>query len=356
VAGQSRAGVRRTPARARRRQVDDIVWPAWDLLPLEAYIDRHQMHGVNRGRPMPVLGTRGCPYQCTFCSSPQMWTTRWIARDPESLLDEMEHYMARYGADDFHFQDLTAIVDRRWILDFTRAIERRGLRFTWQLPSGTRSEAIDAEVARALFRSGCRNLAYAPESGSDAIRKQVKKRVKIDAMLQSIRSTLAAGLSVSCFFVVGFPDDTDETLGETLALVGELARLGVHDVGVAKFSPYPGSRLFEELRASGRIALDDDYFLGLDAYASGDDAVSFCEALDARALHRWQLRILSRFYLRSGMHYPGRSATNIARVLTSGREETRYAKMIRDVVKTRTEWQQRRLKAAASRWSRSLLG
>jgi radical SAM superfamily enzyme YgiQ (UPF0313 family) len=68
-----------------------------------------------------------------------------------------------------------AIVKREWIVRFCRLILARGLSFTWQLPSGTRSEAIDAEVAELLHRSGCRNVSYAPESGSPETLARIKK-------------------------------------------------------------------------------------------------------------------------------------------------------------------------------------
>jgi len=76
------------------------------------------MNGLHQGRAMPILGTRGCPFQCTFCSSPQMWTPRYVTRNVTDICDEIESYTARYGATDFHFQDLTAIVSKPWILDF----------------------------------------------------------------------------------------------------------------------------------------------------------------------------------------------------------------------------------------------
>ncbi len=337
----------RTAARRRRADVDAIAPPAWDLFPIEAYVARHQMHGVNRGRAMPVLATRGCPYQCTFCSSPLMWTQRWIARDPARLVDEIEGYMRRYGAVDFHFQDLTAIIRKDWILAFANEVTRRGLEITYQLPSGTRSEAIDIEVARALYRSGCRNMAYAPESGSDEIRKEVKKEVRLDRMLESIEGGLASGLSLSCFFVIGFPSDTEETLGATLALVRKLALMGLHDIGVAKFVPYPGSRLFKECLARGEIALDDEYFLSLDAYAAGRHATSFCPSMTARRLHRWQLKLLANFYAISALRHPVRTVQAALKVLTTGEEETRYAKMLRDVLTTRVKWS-RQLRRALS--------
>jgi radical SAM superfamily enzyme YgiQ (UPF0313 family) len=77
----------------RINSIDDIPLPAWDLIPLNNYLDNNFGYGVDRGRNMPMLATRGCPYQCTFCSSPQMWSTKWTSRSPEKVLDEMELYI-----------------------------------------------------------------------------------------------------------------------------------------------------------------------------------------------------------------------------------------------------------------------
>ena len=81
---------RSTGSRTRIRNLDEIPWPAWDLVPLANYLDNGLGYGVDRGRSMPMIATRGCPYQCTFCSNPEMWTTRWYARDPEQVLDEIQ--------------------------------------------------------------------------------------------------------------------------------------------------------------------------------------------------------------------------------------------------------------------------
>ena len=152
--------------------------------------------GVDRGRSMPMLATRGCPYQCTFCSSPLMWTTRWTARAPLEVVREMQHYIEKYHVDNFDFYDLTAIVHKSWILEFCELLLERGLKITYQLPSGTRSEAIDGEVAKLLFRSGCRNMTYAPESGSPRVLTFIKKRVKVSNMLDSMRACVREKLNI----------------------------------------------------------------------------------------------------------------------------------------------------------------
>jgi anaerobic magnesium-protoporphyrin IX monomethyl ester cyclase len=243
----------RTARRGRVRNVDDLPLPAWDLVPLEEYLRRGLGMGMPRGRSIPMLASRGCPYQCTFCSSVNMWTVQWIARDPGKVLDEFQLWQNRYGVTDVQFFDLTAIIRKDWILRFADEIARRDLRLTWQLPVGTRSEAIDRETAAALKRSGCFYLCYAPESGSRAILERVKKRVDLEKMKSSMRDCLKEGLRIKCNMVLGFPGETHAQTRETLRFTAELARLGVHDVALFPFSPYPGSPLFDELKTRDEI-------------------------------------------------------------------------------------------------------
>ena len=77
---------------------------------------------------------------------------------------------------------------KKWIIEFCNAILDRKINFSWQLPSGTRSEAVDFEAAQLLYKSGCRNFGYAPESGSPEILTTIKKKVKIDSLIQSLKS------------------------------------------------------------------------------------------------------------------------------------------------------------------------
>ncbi len=81
-----------TGRRARNKAVDQIPLPAWHLFDLETYMKMNQPHGASRGRFMPMLATRGCPFQCTFCTNPQMWTQLWLPRNPKLVVDEMELY------------------------------------------------------------------------------------------------------------------------------------------------------------------------------------------------------------------------------------------------------------------------
>jgi radical SAM superfamily enzyme YgiQ (UPF0313 family) len=320
------------PRRARKREIDDIPWPAWDLFPIRNYLDRGFGFGVNLGRSMPVLASRGCPYQCTFCSSPSMWTTRWIARDSDRLLDEMAHYQKVYGAENFDFYDLTAIVKKSWIVSFCEKIERRRMSFTWQLPSGTRSEAIDGEVARLLYRSGCRNLSYSPESGSPTVLARIKKKIHPDAVVDSIASCRREGMSVKCNIILGFPGETVREVLESYRFIARMAVAGAEDISVWGFSPYPGSELFEETIRQRRIPLDDAYYDGLRSYADASRTHSYNPNFSDRKLKVLRFIGTVLFY---GLQWlirpwrPFRIVYNLARGKQKSRGEMALANMIR---------------------------
>jgi radical SAM superfamily enzyme YgiQ (UPF0313 family) len=108
--------------RERISDIDALSWPAWDGIPLDTYLDRGFGMDEYNLRSMPMLASRGCPYRCTFCSSPQMWGTTWMARDPDDVVREIRHYVERHGIQHVEFHDLTTIIDRRWILRFTEKL------------------------------------------------------------------------------------------------------------------------------------------------------------------------------------------------------------------------------------------
>jgi radical SAM superfamily enzyme YgiQ (UPF0313 family) len=213
---------------------------------------------------MPILATRGCPYRCTFFSSPAMWTTRYYVRDVSHVVDEIASYVERYDATNVDFYDLTAIIKREWILAFCAELERRRLRITYQLPTGTRSEALDEHVLRALRRTGCRNICYAPESGSPETLARIKKKIKLERMVDSIRAANRAGIVVKANLMIGLPDETRHELWQTVRFGTKLAWLGVEDVPLFPFVPYPGTELYESLRSTGTVpAPSHEYFAGL---------------------------------------------------------------------------------------------
>ena len=271
----------------RIEHIDTIPRPAWHLLNPQNYFTDFFTVGLAKGKlkNMPILATRGCPYQCTFCSSPTMWTTRYLMREPKEIVDEIEWLIKEYGANDFEFFDLTAIIKKSWILEFCNELKKREIsNITWQLPIGTRSEALDEETLKAIYDSGCAYICYAPESGSEKSLNMIKKRVKLDRLTKSITAAAKIGHTVKLNFIIGFPHETLIDCLKTIFFgVYCSLRFGVADVNLAIFSPYPGSELFEKLKKEKKLSLDDNYFKNL-SYQAVTVTDSYCNHVSGKML------------------------------------------------------------------------
>ncbi len=328
--------------RERNLAVDDIPLPAWHHFDLQTY-HRYRLIGCEDtpDLTMPILATRGCPYQCTYCSAPNMWSPRWIARDPKLVVDEIESYVERYGARNFPFQDLTAIIRKDWIVAFCREILARDLQITWRLPSGTRAEAIDDEVAVLLEKSGMASMAYAPESGSEETRRFIKKKMHSERLFESVRAAKAANLYVMAFMVIGFPHDTPERLEDNLPFLERLAAAGVSDMGISFYMALPGTQLFHSLWDHGEISLDRHYFEHILESLSFIPRRSYSHALTPLELAHWKVRMYRAFY---GAKRRGQEKGGLVRWLrrsidglTSDRHESRMQTALKNGLRTTVE-------------------
>jgi len=318
--------------RSRIRNVDDIPEPYWDDLPLETYMGGGYGHGVNIGRSMPLLATRGCPFQCTFCSSPYMWTTRWEARSPQLVFDEMVKYIEKYDAQNFDLYDLTAIVKKSWIIEFCDIILASGRKFTWQLPSGTRSEAIDEEVVDKLWRSGCRNMNYAPESGSEAVLQRIKKKVSLTRLVESMRAAVHQGLSVKINMIFAFPDDSFSEMWQNYLFGIKCAWIGAEDSTFIPFVPYPGSELYHDLVGRGQIEpMSDNYFNSLIPFSDLQNAKSYNQNFKDWHLIWARYIYFALFYGTMFLRWPSRPIRIIKNLMT-GKQESRGEEIIRNIL------------------------
>lgn len=309
IAYRTEGRIRVNPRRDRVRGLSELPWPEWSLFPMKAYADGGHQFGVGGEISMPVLASRGCPFQCTFCSSPQMWGTRWEARFPEELIDEIVFYMDHYNATNFDFFDLTAIIRKDWIVKFSKLIIDRNISITYHLPLGTRSEALDEEALRFLYESGCREIGYAPESWSNETIKLIKKKIKKDRMYESIKSALKNNMSVKATFIIGFPHERTNHLLENISIILKLAFVGVHSLAVLTFTPYPGSDIFKNFVEQGKLKINDNYFMDLVNYCRLGKSISYSDKISNKMLSYWNLFLVALFYIPSLLIRPKRLAS-----------------------------------------------
>lgn len=251
----------KTKKRDRIRNINDVPYPAWELLPIKNYQRHPVIPGETPRITLSILATRGCPYECTFCTSPDMWGTRYFMRKPEMVVDEIEFAKNNFGATNFEFFDLTAIIQKRWIIEFAKLLIARDLNITWKIPAGTRSEAIDEEVTYWLKKSGCYFITYAPESGSPRLLELIKKKVSLENILESMRYAKKHGMIVYINMIMGLPDETHLDVWKTFWFLLKCRYYGIDEMPFALFRPYPGSALFDRLVREGKIQVDNDDYV-----------------------------------------------------------------------------------------------
>jgi len=238
--------IKENPKAPRLTNIDEIK-PSWKKINVDYYLDNKLSYSELGNRAMPVISSRGCPYQCTFCSNDQMWGTRYVTKSVDRVIDELRYYIEEYKVEHFDFIDLATSVNKKWFRELLLRMISDLPKFSWEMTVGTRSEILDEEILNLLYQSGMRVITYAPETGSVSMAKKIKKRINHEKMYQSMKYALKAGLRVKTNIVIGFPGEGPLELLATLAMSAKLAVIGIKGVTVAAYQPFLGTELSKDL-------------------------------------------------------------------------------------------------------------
>ena len=195
-----------------------------------------------------MLGSRGCPFPCSYCSGTLRNSYGRAARlrSPASVAHEVR-WLGSLGFTVLHFKDDVFSLDRDHTLALCDALAGldRKLPFTVQ----TRVDCVDPELLRAMRRAGCTTVSFGVESGSPAVLERLAKHATLEQTRAAFRDARTAGLLRVGFFLLGSPGETADDIEATLALAKEL---DPDILQVAFLTPYPGSTLWDELPEAGR--------------------------------------------------------------------------------------------------------
>ncbi|MBY0470989.1 B12-binding domain-containing radical SAM protein [bacterium] len=296
IAYSENGEVKKTCGRKRNKALDLLPWPDWESLPVQNYLNAGLGMAAQGVRTMPMLGSRGCPYKCTFCSAPQMWSARWFHRSVDDVIQEAHKYKRLYGIEHIEFYDMSPSIDRKW---FEELCGRLGeLKLTWNFAAGMRSEILNPELLKNLHQNGCYKITYALETSAPKLIEMIKKKVKPNRVMSLVRSSVKAGIITKVNFIWGLPGQrVRDVLTDYLYLV-RLAWNGLHDATCFAFVPYPGCEEFTQLKAAGKIQVDDKYeeFLAFNVYNNPLRMRSWSDHIQDRHLSYWTLGGMAVFY------------------------------------------------------------
>jgi radical SAM superfamily enzyme YgiQ (UPF0313 family) len=225
--------------------LDHLPFPDWDKM-TPASFPKAPHGAIVKNFPIGVImSTRGCPYSCTFCASPEFYNRRIRYRSPGNVADEIEMLVQRYGVREIHFEDDNLTLKRSHVESICRLLIERGIRLSWACPNGVRADKVDDELIRLMKESGCYYIAFGIESANDAILENVKKGETIETIHRAI--SIAARHDIVCqgFFIFGLPGETEASIRNTIdfALRSMLNRAQFLILDVL-----PGSELWTRLK------------------------------------------------------------------------------------------------------------
>lgn len=240
VTGGSAAG---PPSRPFADDLDELPFPARDLLPNGAYIaDGRRRLGA---AVTTVMTTRGCPFACDFCSN-VVFGRSYRARSVDRVLDEVEQALA-LGYDRISFADDVFTLQRERVLRFCDEVGRRRLRFGWECLG--RVDGFDTELARRMREAGCDSVFFGIESGVDGVLRLMRKETTTAQARRAVWAAHDAGLRAGAFFILCYPGETEDTVLETLRYVRTLP---LDYLGLTVPYPLPGTGLERRVAGSRR--------------------------------------------------------------------------------------------------------
>lgn len=222
--------------------VDTIPFPARDLLPMDVYLeDQHVVEPYAKRRPVGyICSSRGCPYNCLFCSTRKLWR-KWRPRSPKNIVDEIQVLIDTYHIREINFVDDSFLVDRGRVLDLCNEIKRRNIDISWNVASGITIWRATEEVLHAMVETGYYRAGFPIESGDPAMLKYIRKPIDLDHVGEIIDFCHKLGLWTSGFFIIGFPEQTAESIEKT-CLFAE--NCGLDMISVYILQPYAGSDVY----------------------------------------------------------------------------------------------------------------
>lgn len=218
------------------RDIDVLPLPARQLLDPGDLVMTDRLSSTDL-QMTHMMFSRGCPFPCRFCAAAQ---TRIQYRSGASARLELGHMIEVYSIDGFAIVDDNFIVNKNKVRDICLSIRDLGLR--WSALS--RVDTIDQALLDDMAASGCVEVKFGMESGSEALLKAMRKNTNQHQIRAAVRMARQAGIKVKLFLIHGYPGENLDTARETIGLLGELAE-DIERVSLFRFVPLPGTYVYD---------------------------------------------------------------------------------------------------------------
>ena len=262
----------RGPSRPFLRDLDSLPLPAWDLVDMEAYLGKWQ-HNTGERRAA-VLTSRGCPFDCSWCSKPTFGRT-FRQQSPERVLEELRALKDRYRVDYVRFCDDVFGVSRPWIDRLLTLLIEERLDLRWECLA--RVDLLKPDLLKRMRVAGLERVYVGVESGSQKMLDLMNRGTRLGQVERTAAALRHEGIRQFWFLMLGYPGETLEDIEATLQL---FRKFSPEEYSVSIAVPVPGTRFHDSVkdRLTGRAR---------NSKSSGGSTLLY-EAAYPEVLYRWQ--------------------------------------------------------------------
>ncbi len=259
IAYRNKSSIVINPPRNYIKDLDSIPFPKWELAgDLKQY--NSPMH-VTGGLRLPIIGSRGCPYTCTFCSSPLMWDRKVRWRQPVKIVDEMEEAIKKFNINQFHFWDDNLMMKRSHIIELCNEIIRRGLKVNWCGLTRASHVTKHKDALPLMKEAGCVGMEIGIESFTEDSTELVRKGEGIGEMAEASMELERAGIAPLYTHMFFNPGETITGYYQKQVFLNEVnskntALLADSRLGQAS-TPHRKTDFESEAKNLGEVFIDD---------------------------------------------------------------------------------------------------
>jgi anaerobic magnesium-protoporphyrin IX monomethyl ester cyclase len=255
IAYRKNGKIMQTPPRPFLKNLDELPYPAYHLVNMEQYLNPEKIEYRSfKDRSISMITSRGCPFNCVFCSVHLHMGKAFRAHSPDYVVNHIEHVVNKYKVKTIFFEDDNLTFDiKRFDAICNRIIERK-LKFNWETPNGIRADYLTRDLLKKMKNSGCQSVFFGVESGDQRVLDEIiSKSLDLKSVMNVAKICKEIALNTAAFYIIGFPGETKEDMMKTVEFALRLKK--EYDVGMLLHvaTPSCGTRLYYECKEKGYI-------------------------------------------------------------------------------------------------------
>ncbi len=272
-----------TPRRELIPDLSKLPIPAYDLIPMGKYKSPYSVR-----KPFAcMVRSRGCPYDCTFCSAKNILGPTFRCQTAERTVEEIGHLVENFGVKEMSFKDTELTLDKK-LGNLCDLLIEKDFDLTWSCNG--RVNNVKYELLKKMKDAGCSTITYGIESGDEEVLRNIKKSLRLEDAREAVKMAKELGVKVLTNFMIGLPGDTKETIEKTIRFAIEL------DPDYAAFTfatPLPGTELRNQAERNNWILNPS-----MDALRFDDEIIMNATSLPTEELRTYLDKAYRSFYFR----------------------------------------------------------